>query len=335
MAEFFAEYGLFLLKTFTLVIALLAAVGGVIALSSKNDTTSGAINIKHLNKEQQSKEDNLLEHTLSKKAFKAHKKTQKKKDKEDQDAEKGKLFVIDFKGDMRASQVETLRELTSLVIATAKPKCDEVLLRLESPGGLVSGYGLAASQLDRFKQAQIKLTIAVDQVAASGGYLMACVADQIIAAPFAIIGSIGVITSTPNFHRVLKKNDIDYEQFTAGEYKRTVTMLGETTDDARQKRQEQIDEIHDIFKNFIRRNRPQIDASQVATGEYWLASDTLPLNLVDQLSTSDDFIYTQFDEKDVYHLTMNKQKSLLERILNKGESTLLKLKTDHKELYWI
>lgn len=334
MVQFLSEYGLFLLKTFTLVFALLLAVGGIFALSRKDDTRGSSIKVKNLNNELEEKESELQEAMLSKKAFKAYKKQVKQAQKQQQAEERPKLFVLDFKGDMRASQVESLRELVTMIISIAKPKHDEVLLRLESPGGLVSGYGLAASQLNRFKEAQISLTIAVDQVAASGGYLMACVADKIIAAPFAIIGSIGVITATPNFHKVLKKNDVDYEQFTAGEYKRTVTVFGETTDEAREKRQEQVDEIHTLFKNFIRRHRPQVDISQVATGEYWLASDTTHLNLIDELSTSDDYLFEHYTSRAIYHMQIDRPKPLLERLMKKGEDSLLKYQAPRKELYY-
>ena len=179
---------------------------------------------------------------------------------------------------------------------------DEVLLRLESTGGMVHAYGLAASQLSRIREKNIKLTIAVDKVAASGGYLMACVGDHILAAPFAVIGSIGLITQIPNFNRLLKKHDIDYEQVTAGEFKRTVTMFGETTDKARQKLKEEVEDTHMLFKDFVKEQRPVIDLEKVATGEYWLGTRAHALNLVDELRTSDDYLMLLRDETDLYEV---------------------------------
>ncbi len=208
---------------------------------------------------------------------------------EKEDDKTSTLFVVDFDGSVNASEVENLRRIISLIIEVGD-KTDEVLLRLTSPGGAVAGYGLCASQLDRLRKAGIKLTVAVDEVAASGGYMMACVGDKILAAPFAYVGSIGVVTEFPNFNRLLKKYDIDYEQLTAGEFKRTMTMLGENTDEAREKMKSELHDIHVLFKNHVAKYRPNIDIDKVATGEFWLASDAIKLGLVDELTTSDDYI---------------------------------------------
>jgi serine protease SohB len=124
--------------------------------------------------------------------------------------DKPRLFVLDFSGDMRASAVDNLREEISVLLKQLKEN-DEVLLRLESGGGLVHSYGLAASQLQRIRDAGGRLTVSVDKVAASGGYMMACVANQIIAAPLPCSAPSAYSRSCPTFHRLLKKNDIDFE----------------------------------------------------------------------------------------------------------------------------
>ncbi len=211
------------------------------------------------------------------------------------------LYVISFDGDVHAEEVKNLREEVSALIQIAEPD-DEVLVRITSPGGAVNSYGLAASQLVRIRDKGLNLTVAVDEVAASGGYLMACVANRIIAAPFAIVGSIGVVAELPNFHKVLEKYNIDYEQFTAGEYKRTVTMFGENTDDAKKKFTEELNEVHVIFKDFVKQYRPDIDIEKIATGEYWLAVKAIEFGLVDELQTSDAYIQTAIADKNVYSI---------------------------------
>ena len=226
---------------------------------------------------------------------------------------KSRIFVLNFDGDVEASAVESLREEISAVISAAE-EGDKVLLRLESPGGMVHAYGLAASQLTRIKDANLELTIAVDQVAASGGYMMACVADRIIAAPFAVVGSIGVVAEIPNFHRLLKHNKVDYEQHTAGEYKRTLTMFAENTDSARKKFKEELEETHDLFKEFIVQNRPSLTIDKVATGEHWYGTTAVDLGLIDAIQTSDDYILKAASECDVYEVNYEVKKPLAERL---------------------
>ena len=208
------------------------------------------------------------------------------------------LYVVDFCGSETAAEVKTLREAVNIIVDTAE-SCDEVLLRLESPGGTVNGYGLCASELERLRAKKIRLTVAVDQVAASGGYLMGCVADKIIAAPFAYIGSIGVVTEFPNFNRVLKKYDVDYEQVTAGEYKRTLSIFGENTEEAREHVKEQLAMVHKAFKQHVTKFRPQVDIEKIANGDYWLAQDAVALGLVDEIKTSDEYIMERISDMDV------------------------------------
>lgn len=299
--EFLAQYGMFFLKTTTLVIALLIAVVGILSLGHK---PKNKINIKSLNH----RHDEIT--TLMQKEVLGLKRKKPKKDHKI----KPSLFVIDFIGDIKASQVEQLREEISAVLSVAS-KDDEVVIRLESPGGTVNGYGLAASQLQRVRDMDIPLTVCIDKIAASGGYLMACVAHNIIAAPFAIIGSIGVVAQFPNFHRLLKKNDIDVELLTAGEYKRTLTMFAENTKAGRQKFQEDINVIHQRFKDYILLNRTQVDMDKVSTGDHWIAKDALELKLVDQLKTSDDYLMDKMNTHNSFEIMIKGKQTLADKLL--------------------
>ena len=225
-----------------------------------------------------------------------------------------KVFVLDFKGDIQASAVEQLREEITLVLATAKAGKDRVVVRLESPGGMVHGYGLAAAQLVRLRDAGFHVTIVVDKSAASGGYMMACIASEIISAPFAILGSIGVVAQVPNFNRLLKQHNVDFELYTAGEYKRTVTMFGENTPEGKAKFEEELQQTHALFKHFVEKYRPQLNVEKVATGEHWYGQDALDLNLVDKLQTSDEYILGLLPQHDVYVISTRKRPTLGEKL---------------------
>lgn len=225
-----------------------------------------------------------------------------------------KIFVLDFKGDVQASAVENLREEITLILATAKAGRDRIVVRLESPGGMVHGYGLAAAQLVRLRDAGFHLTICVDKVAASGGYMMACIANEIIAAPFAIVGSIGVVAQVPNFNRLLKEHNVDFELYTAGQYKRTVTMFGENTPEGKAKFEEELQQTHVLFKHFVEKYRPQLNVDKVATGEHWYGEDALDLNLVDKLQTSDEYLLALLPQHDVYVINTRKKATLGEKL---------------------
>ncbi|MDV7603385.1 protease SohB [Acinetobacter baumannii] len=225
-----------------------------------------------------------------------------------------KIFVLDFKGDIQASAVENLREEITLILATAKAGRDRVVVRLESPGGMVHGYGLAAAQLVRLRDAGFHLTICVDKVAASGGYMMACIANEIISAPFAVVGSIGVVAQVPNFNRLLKEHNVDFELYTAGQYKRTVTMFGENTPEGKAKFEEELQQTHVLFKHFVEKYRPQLNVDKVATGEHWYGQDALDLNLVDKLQTSDEYLLALLPQHDVYVINTRKKATLGEKL---------------------
>lgn len=329
MFEFFFEYGLFLAKAITVLFTVLAIVLGIVVISGRNrrDHSDGEVEVMSLNDQFEDMKDAIEAAVLDKDAYKQMLKAQKKQDKEEnkarkkalktteqpEEAEKKRIYVLDFDGDIKASEVEPLREEISAILTFVRPE-DEVVLRLESSGGLVHTYGLAASQLARIKSKGVPLTICVDQVAASGGYLMACLADKLLAAPFALVGSIGVVASIPNFHRVLKKHDVDYELFTAGEYKRTVTMFGENTEKGKQKFVEELEDTHSLFKEFVSEYRPQLDMEQVATGEVWFGKRALGMQLIDELMTSDDYLMQACESADVFRVRFQVKKSLQEKL---------------------
>lgn len=322
--EFLYEYGLFLAKTITFVLAVIALIAVAAASAIKQKHKRGELEITDLSEHYEEVEQDVIHALLSKEELKAKEKQDKKAEKQKakeakKSAENAKsevskphLFVVEFTGSIDAKEVSSLREEISAILSVAKEE-DEVFVRLESGGGLVHGYGLASSQLDRIKQHNIPLTIAVDKVAASGGYMMACVADKIISAPFAILGSIGVIAQVPNFNKLLKKHDVDFEQFTAGEFKRTVTMFGENTDKGREKFIEELEETHVLFKDFVSEHRPSLDVSAVATGEHWFGTKALELGLVDDISTSDDYLQRKNKTHKVVGIKYEVKKGLAEK----------------------
>ena len=313
---FLGVIGLFLL--FFAIIAL-------IAIKKKKQAQEVKIHIKNMNDIYKENKNKILREILTEselkdlsKKVKLESKEKKKIEKTEAKAESKiekpkRVFVLDFNGDIAASAVTVFREQITALLQTART-CDEIVIRLESPGGMVHAYGLAASQIARIKDQKIPVTICVDKVAASGGYMMACLADKIIAAPFAILGSIGVIASLPNLNKLLQKNDIDYLEITAGEYKRTLTPLGEITDKKKAKFQEQIEEVHGLFKDHVQKYRSSVDLNVVATGEHWYGIKALEINLIDELKTSDDYLLESSKNHEVYHIFTPKKESIREKL---------------------
>jgi serine protease SohB len=313
-----ADYLIFLAKTATLALAILIVILGIVTILGKGkERAKEKLYIKKLNDKYKQMARMLRSATSDKSALKKWLKSEKKLDKgakkDTSQSERKRIFVLDFNGDIKATAVKTLREEITALLTLLTPQ-DEVLVRLESMGGMVHAYGLAASQLRRLRQAQIPLTIAVDKVAASGGYMMACVGNKILAAPFSIIGSIGVIAQLPNFNRWLRKNDVEFEQIIAGEYKRTISVFGENTKKGREKMQEEVEETQVLFKNFVVENRPKVDIQQVATGEHWFGTDALKLKLVDELLTSDSYLLEASQHSDIYEVSYHTRKSFLNKL---------------------
>lgn len=311
--ETLQQLGLFLGQTLIIVIAIIAVIVAVAATAAKNKTGK-TFEVEILNEKFDEQKEALNSIIMTDDEFKKEKKRIKKLTKDEDKKAKNYAYLIDFlKGDLEASSVDHLREEINAVLAVAKPQ-DEVILRIESPGGVVHGYGLAAAQILRLREAGLNVVVAVDKVAASGGYLMSCVAHQIIASPFAIIGSIGVVAQVPNFNRLLKKHDVEFKEYTAGDYKRTVTLFGEITDKGEAKFREQLEVTHTLFKSFVSKYRPQLDIQKVATGEYWYGQNALELNLVDKIQTSDDYILNKTKTHQVLKISCQKKPSLSEKI---------------------
>ena len=323
MNGFLAQYALFLAEAATLVLAIIVIAVGLLLISRRKRKDVGHIQVTDINHQLEAAGDGIQTLRLSKSARKLLQKTRKLERKAEQKGVKEGpcSYLLDFKGDLRASAVTALREEISAILQVAKAG-DAVFLRLESGGGMVNRYGLAAAQLLRLRDAQLPLTVMVDTVAASGGYLMAVVADKIAASPFALIGSIGVVAQMPNFHRWLQARNIDWEQITAGKFKRTVTLFGENTEEGRAKLRDELEEIHTYFRTFVQGRRAQLDMEKVATGEAWLGSRALELGLVDELATSDEIIRRACQHGKVLHLHFQRKLPLPERLRVSAQSVL-------------
>jgi serine protease SohB len=312
--EFLAEYGIFLLKAVTIALAVLFPVLMIIS-SSKGSSSSekGFLTIKNLSEQFEAMANAVNESQLdSKKQKKFNKELKKKKKKELKSEDKDSVFVLNFNGDVQASEVEKLKhEINAIIVSEAK--CKEVVLKVESGGGSAYAYGLCAAELKRLIDSDINLTVCVDKVAASGGYLMSCVASKIVAAPWALVGSIGVIAQMPNIHKLLKKNLVDFEMHTAGEFKRTLTVFGENTEEGREKFKSELEDLHIIFKDFVKENRSQIDPSVVATGEVWQGKKAMEIGLIDEIGTSDDYLVKLSKEFNLFEIEYLEKKNLSDR----------------------
>lgn len=339
--EFFTQYGLFLAQVVTLLVAVVIVMVLVMGLSQKSKVSDKPeLKVERLNDEFEHYQDVLDAHLMNKASYKAlhkqreaeekakHKqekaaakaqsKAQKKAGTEAKDddtaARKKRVYVISFDGDMKASGVENLGRAVTAVLLVADAAEDEVVIKLESPGGVVHGYGLAAAQLQRIRDKGIPLTAMIDKVAASGGYMMAAVANRIVAAPFAIVGSIGVVAQIPNFNRVLKKHEVDLELHTAGEYKRTLTLFGENTEEGREKFKQELEETHALFKEHIECYRSTLDLAKVATGEHWYGKQAKALHLIDDIMTSDQYLAEAVAEADVFEISFEARKTMADKL---------------------
>ena len=327
MSDTLMQLGLFASKSIIIFLLVAGLFVTFFALLAKGKAGSkGMLRIKNLNDTLDEQTESLYAETLPKKQFKAFLKSKKAADKlKAASNEKPKnVYVLDFHGDMKASAVGALSEEITAVLSVATPQ-DEIVLRLESAGGYVHSYGLAAAQLMRIREKNIPLTITIDKIAASGGYLMACVGNKVLSAPFAIIGSIGVLVQIPNLHRILKDKHVDFVQLTAGEYKRTVTMFGENTEAGREKLKQEIEEVHQLFKNLIKTNRPHIDIQKVATGEHWLGQQAITLNLVDSIQTSDAYLLERRTCANLYEISYETRKSFLTKLTSSASHMREKL----------
>ena len=323
MSDFFFNYGLFFIKVLTIVVAVVIIIG--VAASAGRKAHQEGLEVEDLNKKYKGLARTLRKAVLKKDERKKEAKAEKKREKAEAKAptDRPRSFVINFKGDLKASALPALREEVSAVLEVATGM-DEVIVCLENHGGVVHEHGLAASQLARIRDKGIPLIVCVDKVAASGGYLMACVASRIYAAPFAILGSIGVLAQIPNFNRFLDSHGVDFEQVTAGKYKRTVTMFGENTDEDRAKLKEELEDVHTLFKAAVSEYRPDLDLEKVATGEYWYGTRALEMGLADEIKTSDELLSELAAERDLYALTYRIKQPLQKRLMANIDSALEK-----------
>ena len=324
MIQFFMEYGLFLLKAVTVVAAIVIVIG-VVASAGRKAGHEG-LEVESLNKKYKFLAEKLRHAVLDKSELKKEVKLEKKREKAQarKKTSRPRSFVIDFKGDLKASAVPSLREEVSAILEVATSD-DQVVVRLENHGGVVHEHGLAASQLARIREHDIPLFACVDKVAASGGYLMACVATKIYSAPFAILGSIGVLAQIPNFNRLMDEHGVDFEQITAGEYKRTVTMFGKNTDEDRAKMKAELEDVHTLFKAAVSNYRPDLDLDRVATGEHWYGTRAVELGLADEIKTSDELLAELVVDRDVYHLAYRIKQPLQKRLLGGVEGVIEKV----------
>jgi serine protease SohB len=325
MGEFLLEYGMFLAKAVTVVVSIAVVLILAVGLS-RREHAPGGLNVEKLNDRYRRMADTLQQAVLNKASWKKREKQEKKEAKQHRkaattkDDHRKRIFVLDFKGDIRATGVANLREEVSAIAGVATDR-DEVVVRLENPGGAVHDHGLAASQILRIRERGIPLTVIVDKVAASGGYLMACVANRIIAAPFAVIGSIGVIAQIPNFNRALEQKGVDFEQITAGKYKRTVTMFGRNTEEDRAKLKEELEDVHVLFKLLVARYRPDLDIESIATGEHWYGTRAGELGLIDEIGTSDDYLMAAVPDADIYKVSYRGKQTWQEKLMAAFESS--------------
>ena len=318
---FWLDIADFALKA-ALIVAALAGFVALVALIAgrRRGEAEGAPRLiaRSLDERYEAMADALNARLIDKKALKAlvnaRRKATKAAEKSGARVLAKRVFVLDFKGDIRARAARRLANEIDAVLTVARPEADEVVLKIESPGGTITGYGLAAAEVMRLKAHKIKVTACVDQVAASGGYLMACAADRIVAAPFAVVGSIGVVAQVPNLHRLLKKNDVDYEEITAGEFKRSVSVFAKITPAGREHFRGKLDAAHEAFKRFVQQCRPGLDIDKVGDGDMWLASEGLGLGLVDALMTSDELLFAARGEARLYEIAVEQRKSLLQQL---------------------
>lgn len=331
--EFLTELGMFFAKAFSLTLLVILLVWFVARLLPRGARAEeGRLRVEKLNGRLRDLARAIRAKTLGPGAFKRVRKEERKAQKERERAggetagseRRRRIYVLDFDGDLRASALESLRHEVTAILTVAEPG-DEVVLRLNSGGGLVHAYGLAASQLERLRARSLRLTVCVDRIAASGGYLMACVADRIVAAPFAVVGSIGVVATLPNVNRLLAKHDVDVELHTAGQYKRTLTVLGKNTEEGREKFREQLEEAHGLFKAFLTAHRPSLALDRVATGEHWHGSQGLDLGLVDALGTSDDLLLGESERADLFGIAWERRPTFSSRLSGLVEATVRRL----------
>lgn len=312
--EFIYDMLSFVLKSVIIVFAIAAVIG----IMNRESKQGGKVKVTYLNDKFSQLKNLFMSDKLRKKL------------KPVERSYKSRTFVLDFKGSVMAPEVSSLSKEIDAILSAGNSSVDDVILNIQSPGGAVTGYGLGAEQIQRLRTAGFKVTATVDEVAASGGYLMASVANKIVASKFAIIGSIGVVAQMPNFKDLLDKVGVNYEVITAGKFKRTLTMVQENTEEHRVKFKEDLEQIHAVFKEHVAHYRPDINIDDVATGEHWLAADAIKRGLIDEIKTSDSLLREVADknESQLVHLKFSQPKPLSKRLKDATASVITTVFTD-------
>lgn len=207
--------------------------------------------------------------------------------------------VLRFEGDTMATGRQDFARMVDEVLHN-KERIQRVIVVVNSPGGGVSVYGQMFAGMERMRNAGVDVTACVDTYAASGGYLMSVPAQRIIAAPFAMVGSIGVVSEFMNFNKLLRRLGVEPMTITAGELKRTVTPLSEVTEENKAAYKAQLEAIHRQFIAVVKKYR-EVDADRVCTGNHWTAAESveLKLNLVDGLATSQEYLFEANQTEDL------------------------------------
>ncbi len=205
-----------------------------------------------------------------------------------------RLAVLRFQGlrDLNASGDQRLSEAIDEVLVN-RDHFEEAVVIIDSPGGTTHGYGHAYALLERLSASGLKVTACIDRIGASGGYLMALPADRILAGPFAIVGSVGVVAGIPNVKRLLEEKGVSYRLFVAGDKKRVVHFADDDGPEVREYMDEKLAGIHTQFLQAVEKHRgDRVKLDEVRSGDHWSAEESVEkgLGLVDELQTSAEYL---------------------------------------------
>jgi protease-4 len=181
--------------------------------------------------------------------------------------------------------------LDQLDKALADDNVKAILLRIDSPGGTVAASQEIALAVKRASEKK-PVVVSVGDICASGGYMVASQADEIIASPGSSVGSIGVIMEVANVEELLNKVGISFTTLTTGAYKDAGSPYRSLTETETAMLNEQLTVIYDQFITDVAEGRdlPETKVRELATGWVWLGSEALDLGLVDSLGNYNDAV---------------------------------------------
>jgi signal peptide peptidase SppA len=199
----------------------------------------------------------------------------------------------------RGLSIESVAPLLAKAFKTRGAKA--VALSINSPGGSPVQSALIAQRIRLLaRENEVPVIAFVEDVAASGGYWLACAADEIVADPASIVGSIGVISSGFGFHELISRYGIQRRVHTSGESKSMLDPFQpEKPEDVERLKRLQ-NEIHDGFKGWVRERRAarlKGDEAMLFTGEFWTAKRGLEFGLVDSLGELRDTLQQRYGKK--------------------------------------